>query len=164
MYNISEKGDSIHLNKGEYIIIDGLYLNDIKIYFESTELGAISIEDFKKKIFPYNSIPFSIAKFSSDYIFNISQLQKVNYNEISDSYEKYLSTDTGLLIFINKNILQEFIVDYDFDKLVDYSSLNYQYWSSLYKKFNNKNIGLILSPGLHSEYEFNGSGVYKVEV
>lgn len=163
MLNISIESEKLILDKGYYFIIDGLYLNDVRDYIQSREQkNDLTFDELKSEVFPYTDTPFAIIEICESGEFDLMRFQKAEYDSISDCRNKYLSTDTGLLLFIKKRILVEFVERYDFDKLVDLDPIDKDYWSSIIKDFNDNDIGLIVSPGINSEHEFDGGGLYQI--
>lgn len=118
MKNFSLNKESIDLICGiKYIIIDALYINDIK-----QELSNLKSEDIfdeiRSKVFPYTDTPFS------EYIplkdtFTLNQIKKVDYGQIADGDKTVLSTDSGVLIFINEKVFVDFVSKYDYGELVN---------------------------------------------
>lgn len=163
MSNISIEGEKLILDKGCYFVIDGLYLNDVRDYIQSKEQkNDLTFDELKSEVFPYTDTPFAIIEINESSEFDLKRFQKAEYQSISDCIHKYLSTDTGLLLLIKEGILVEFVKLYDFDKLVDLDPIDTDYWSSIIKDFNDNDIGLIVSPGINSEYEFDGGGLYQI--
>lgn len=163
MLNISIEGEKLILDKGTYFVIDGLYLNDVRDYIQSKEhKNDLKLDELKSEVFPYTDTPFAILEINENCEFDITRFQKVEYDSISDCVSKYLSTDTGLLLFIKEGILVEFLDRYDFDKLVDLDPIDTYYWSSIVKDFSDNEIGLIVSPRISSKYEFDGGGLYQI--
>lgn len=165
MINLSLYGEDILIKVGKlYYVIDALYLQKIK-----EELPNISINDIeaeiKSKIFPYTEAPFAIISFNNtgDLLASIkvSQIKKGDEENISTTS---FSTDTGLVIIIEKPIFLDFLNLYDYDKLVegDIELLNKDYWEQLQQNFGIYQCGVILAPGTKSEFDFDGSGLYKI--
>lgn len=165
--NISIEGESLSINEGNYIIIDGLYLDNIKNYITSNKIeNNISLNKLKSKLFAYpkTNTPFAIIKLNQRTKFNVHSVRKSDYNSEDEDIEQCLSTDTGLLIIINTNLLVKFILKYDFNKLVDIPPIDSSYWRSLTQEFDDNDIGLLLNPGINSGFEFDGSGYYKIVI
>jgi len=40
--------------------------------------------------------------------------------------------------------------------------LNLDYWSSIIDHFNLLDVAIIVSPGINTDSDFNGSGIYKL--
>ncbi|MEM7487380.1 MAG: hypothetical protein AAF348_19395 [Bacteroidota bacterium] len=166
MLNISTKGEELILKANElYIAIDSLYLNDIKREINNLDKENL-LSDIKDKVFPfpYTDIPF--ATFSTDSeSFPMSSIIKINYDTIIESEkERCFSTDTGLIVLLVPSILEKFMEHYDYEDLVDSmtSPINLNYWSKITNDITRGEIGLVLAPGTHSGFEFEGSGVYKI--
>jgi hypothetical protein len=163
MSNISIEGEKLILDKGYYFVIDGLYLNDVRDYIQSKEQKSeLAYDELKSEVFPYINIPFAKIQIDEITEFDPRPFKKVDYDSISHCFDKYLSTDTGLLLFIKKGILVEFVKRHDFDKLVDSDPIDTDYWNSIIKDFNEVDIGLVVSPGINSECEFDGGGIYQI--
>ncbi len=59
MKNISLNGDPIYLKNGNtYLIIDALYLNDIRLHLANINLN--DLKNVREIIFPYNEFPYGI--------------------------------------------------------------------------------------------------------
>jgi hypothetical protein len=76
------------------------------------------------------------------------------------------STDTGLIVIIEKSIFSDFVNLFDYNKLVDSDTtlLNKDYWAQLQKNFGEHKCGVILAPGAKSGFDFDGSGLYEIAV
>lgn len=166
MNNISLNGESVktELNK-QYLIIDTLYLVEIK-----KEMPVIIEETFfreiRERVFPYNINPFCIYRTKS-FDFNISWIKKTYYEEDhSNVKDVVFSTDTGLIMLINLDILFDFIkkTPLTFNELVnsDTETISMKYWTFLASKYKYTDLGLILAPGVNSGFDFEGSGIYKI--
>lgn len=168
MINFSNRGQDLILKSGEsFILIDGLYLNSVKRKFDSLKTEDL-LNEIRSKIFsfPYTDIPFA-SFYMSDELFSINKIIKVNYDDIVENEkEKCFSTDTGLLILILSNLIENFIKKYDYEDLVGspIQPVNLEYWIDITNEISQNEIGLILSPGMHSGFEFEGSGTYKVDL
>lgn len=163
MLNISIQGEKLILDKGFYFVIDGLYLNDVRDYMQSKEQKKhLSFDELKMEAFPYVDTPFTIIEIDKNTEFDIRSVQKVEYERSANCTDRYLSTDTGLLLFIKKEILVDFVEQYDFEKLVDMDPIDTNYWSSIKLCFNDNDIGIVISPGANSSYEIDGGGLYKI--
>ncbi len=163
MQNISLNNESIELKCDiKYIIIDALYINDIKQQLFNLKRDNI-LNEIRSVVFPYTDTPFA-EYFSTKNIFILNQIKKVEYNEITPGDNSVLSTDTGVLIFINEKILTEFTKKYDYGELVNSSTdlLNINYWNSVVNNFNIFDLAIIISPGINTGVEFDGSGLYKI--
>jgi len=163
MFNLSLDAEPLQLKLGiTYMIIDALYINEIKNNYSKIEENNL-VESIRKKIFPYTEIPFTLFK-ADQTIFEISRIKKRKKIFWIYKIQYCLSTDTGVLIFLNILILKNLILSFDYEELVDtpISSINIAYWSNLVSKFNELELGLILAPGLNSGFDFEGSGKYYV--
>lgn len=163
MRNISIQGIDISLNFGKcYYVIDALYLNSIKFEVDNLD-KRIFDKEIEEKIFPYAYAPF--AKITAKSIFQVRGIKKVKYEEINPKEKNYFSSDTGLILFIMNEIFIEFLENYDYNILTESITeiINFSYWDNIVSKFERNDLGLILAPGIDSEYEFDGSGIYKIE-
>lgn len=162
--NVSIDGEPIQLCVDtEYIVIDPLYLSDIK-----EEMSIFDMENayevIKERVFPYTSEPFAeykpnLSTFSVDKIKYADPEEDERYNKNS------FDSDSGLVIFCNKDLLQKFIVLFDYDELVesDKEIISTQYWRQKTSRFSYSDFALILAPGIDSGYDFVGSGTYTIK-
>ncbi|UGU18132.1 hypothetical protein LS482_09655 [Sinomicrobium kalidii] len=164
MNNISTKGENISLKINEiYFVIDALYLDEIKEKIDKLQIDNLE-QDIKEIVFPYTDTPF--GKFITfENLFEIIRIKKASYDEYRDFNENYFSTDTGLLVIIRKSILIEFAREFNYDDLLDTNmdDINLTYWHEVTRSFEKQDIALILAPGIESDFEFKGSGFYKIK-
>ena len=101
--NISRTGEDITLRSNEYyILIDGLYLNEIKKFDLDTDNYE---KEIRQNILPFTQCPFAkiilpgekLIKFRVDYITSAG----------NEETNECFSSDTGLLIFISEKIFFE---------------------------------------------------------
>jgi hypothetical protein len=166
MVNMSLHGEDISIEVGKsYYVIDALYLQNIKEELPNISTSHDIEAEIKSKIFPYTEAPFAIIFFSNsgDLLarIKISQIKKGDEENINAGS---FSTDTGLIIMIERSIFLEFINLYDYNKLVegDIELLNKDYWEQLQKNFGAHQCGVILAPRTRSEFDFDGSGLYEI--
>ncbi len=163
MKNISLNGEALKFSvENKYIIIDALYLNDIKEKFSSLDKRNL-LKDIKEKIFPFTDTPF--AEFiPTKLFFDPGKIKKVDNEELPSNSKNIFSTDTGLIIFIQEKLLKEFLDFYDYEDLVDSptETINVEYWDKITSNFKLDNIGLLLAPGINSGFDFEGSGTYEI--
>jgi len=163
MKNISTENEPIELRIGvKYIVIDGLYINDIKEELENLRVDHL-IGDIREKVFQYTKTPF--AEYTAhNKVFEISQLKKLGYQDVHTADKSVFSTDTGLVVFLNENRLLPFVKEFDYESLVESLDdlINISYWESITVDCNEGDIALVLSPGIDSGVEFEGSGTYKI--
>jgi hypothetical protein len=158
--NISLNKEDIQLNVGRYLVVDALYLNEIKEYFKINKV-LNSIDDIRKLVFPYTNSPF--AEYNSENaVFCIIQIKKIDVEKVDICEKKCFSVDSGLILFLQDSVLYDFLYKYDFEELVESNSeiINMKYWESLVASFDFKSIAAIVSPGIDSGFEFDGSGIY----
>lgn len=160
MKNISINNENLQLNIGKtYIVIDALYLSEIKSEYKRT---FQSLKQIRENIFPYTDTPFAeyIAK---DPLFTLSKISKIDYAEVIEGDKLVFSTDTGLIIFVNENILWDFVNDFDYEKLVnsEIELLNYSYWEQIISSYDYRDIAIMIS-FQENKNEFDGSGTYKI--
>lgn len=168
MTNISMKGESLALKPNEvYIAIESLYLDKIKQEIHNLKKDDL-LNEIKNKIFtfPYTDLPF--AKFTiGNNRFAINKITKINYDKITDlDKDKCFSTDTGLIILLVPRLIEIFVQNYDYKSLVDsiIEPINLCYWKRITACIPSNEIGLILAPGINSGFEFEGGGVYKINL
>lgn len=162
--NISLNREPVELRCGiKYIIIDALYINDVK-----QELSNLSsdnlINEVRIKVFPFTDTPF-VEYTPKMKFFTINQIKKVEYDQIDFSKNNVLSTDSGVLIFINEIIFIDFVTKFDYGELVNSQTdlLNIFYWRSIVNNYNLLDIAIVVSPGVDFGVEFDGSGSYMIQ-
>lgn len=163
MRNVSTKGEDIKLISDKcYYVIDSLYLNSIKAEIANLNRPLLD-KEIEEKVFPYAEAPF--AKITTGSSFHVQNIKKIKYTDISPNDKNYFSSDTGLILFVAEEILLELLECYDYNNLVETitEDINFNYWDSIASKFSLNTLGLILAPGVDSGYEFEGSGIYKIE-
>ncbi|QEC79319.1 hypothetical protein [Mucilaginibacter ginsenosidivorax] len=163
MNNISLNHESIRLATGStYVIIDGLYVGDIKNSIKTSEKSG-SIEEIQEVVFSYNAM--ALGEFVADVaIFDVSRIKKVTYDKSLLAKKNVVSTDTGLLLFINKLAFWDFIERFDYDALVDsnVSLINELFWQSLIKGYEITDFALIIPAISESGISLGGSGIYEI--
>ena len=98
-----------------------------------------------------------------------NELKKIeigNIKRTEDFSSSSFSTDTGLIIILERSIFLEFLKRFNYDQLVEGLNcpINVSYWIEMERKFNAYSCGLILSPGVKSGFDFDNSGQYKIEI
>jgi hypothetical protein len=165
MRNISLNAEPLMVSVGrKYILIDALYLNEIKSALFSFQEADFTNE-IRHKVFPYTDTPF--AEFiANDMSFSPSAIKFVKESPTEAYGTTFFSTDTGLIVLVNPAILTAFLRHYSYDDLVDspVETINVGYWDSIVANFEVEDVGLILSPGITSEIEFRGSGTYEIKI
>ncbi len=163
MNNISVNQESVRVAAGStYIIIDGLYISDIKKSVKVFERD-ISIEEIQPIVFPYNEL--ALGEFVAGVeLFDISRIKKITYDKSLRVKKNVVSTDTGLLLFVNKPVFWDFIESFDYDTLVDSdeSLINESFWQSLIKWFNITDLALIIPTISRSCISSGGGGIYEI--
>ncbi len=163
MKNISLNGEPVELTvSSKYIVIDALYINDIR-----SELGHLNKDDIfdeiRKIVFPYTYNPF--AEFVPEgKVFRIDQIKSVDFNKIDVDDIGVFTIDSGVVIFVNKKLFLDFVLKFNYDELVDSPTdlLNLDYWNSMIADFNLFDVAIIVSPGINTGADFQGSGIYKL--
>jgi hypothetical protein len=164
--HISEDGREISLLKNErFIVMDAMYLDEVRASGITIDYSNF-IQEVKHKVFIYNKIPAAGMMSPDDGIMRIEWIRNVDYEEVKDSDESCFCTDTGLLLFIKEDLLQEFTLVFEREHLFDFriGSLHYEYIQSLLDRFPMGSIGIVLEPGLDTGYDFTGSGCYRLEI
>ena len=169
MANISLKGEDILLEGGKsYFVIDALYLNDIKEKLPILDKFNVE-QDIRKKAFPFPNTETPLASLSipagSSEIFRLG-LSKIKTGKNDKDPSTSFSSDTGLIVFIEKSRLLDFSRDFDYNQLVEavVGPINISYWTEIENKFGFLNCALILSPGMNKGFDFDGSGLYRIEI
>ncbi|MDO5638147.1 MAG: hypothetical protein Q4G18_13005 [Myroides sp.] len=160
MKNISLHNNNIVLEKdSNYIVIDPLYITEINnnILVDKTA----DFNQVREKCFPYTDTPFTTFK-SNLNTFSINRLKKSD--DIDNDNLKLFSIDSGSVIFIKENIFFDFITSFNYDELFESSVdlINKDYWNLISNKYKLNDLGIIVSTGINSAYEFDGSGTYKI--
>lgn len=159
MNNISLNKEPINLCIGRhYIVMDAMYLNEVKEYLEV--LTDNNLLERLKKIFPYNKIPFARI-LPSKGILHIEDIKEVDYDHIID-YEHCFATDSALILLICQDKVISFLSQYNYYDLIDkiYESNNNEVWKNLQLNFLPGEIALVGAPGVNSGCDFIGSGTY----
>jgi hypothetical protein len=117
------------------------------------------LSKIRKDIFPYTDLPFA-EYYSNDVLFSIEKIKRIDYYEAIKTYQKAFSTDTGLIVFLNINILKDFVIAFDYDSLIDHhiEDINLKYWDSISEKFEINDLALIYSVEENDNIEFSGGG------
>ncbi|WP_316822893.1 hypothetical protein [Pedobacter gandavensis] len=119
MENISLNNEPLRLRTGTtYIIIDALYLNDIKECIQNIDTSSGIIASIKSISFPYMDTPFAMY-LAKESLFDVSKIKKVHYSDIDVRDPSFFSTDTALMVFINETLLLQFVDAFDYNELVD---------------------------------------------
>lgn len=163
MKNISTDKENIALAvNNKYIIIDPLYINDIKLDVEDLAKDNI-FNEIRRVIFPYTDTPFA-EYIPRKEIFTLEEIEKVHYDMINNADRTMFSTDSGVILFIKEDCFIDFISKFDYDELTDSSKelLNFDYWNYVSSNFDLVDCAIIVSPGINSGVAFDGSGLYKV--
>lgn len=160
MNNLSIDSQPIKLRAREkYIVIDPLYLDDIRENLTLLDKNNLLLE-IKEKVFLYTDNPFIEYVPLSEY-FNINLISKVNdFDTIKGN--DVVCTDSGMIIFINERVFLSLISRFSYGELTDSLTeiINQTYWKELMSIYDPYNLGLIIAPGLG--LEFDGSGVYRI--
>ncbi len=165
MSNISILGENIKLEQGKYIVIDGLYINYIKDFLnKSISNNPLLINKIKEEVFPFTDIPFGIYEFNSNVEIGLKDIKRTKLESITNNSDHYISIDTGIMAFISFDIFFKFIKLFDYNKLVEKEPINEGSWNIITKSINSNKVGLILSPGINFNFEFEGSGIYYLDV
>ena len=158
--NISYSKEPVKLTPGaKYIVIDALYVNEIKLNIQSIGKKEL-LNEIRNKVFLYTDTPFAeYIPFNS--VFTIDQIKKVDYSEVKSKDYSFFSVDSGMVIFINEEILMDFVSRYDYDKLISaMESLNIDYWHSITDNHQLSDLAIVIAPGVGEGVDFDGSGLY----
>jgi hypothetical protein len=164
MKNFSTNKEAINLKSGtKYIVIDALYINDIRQELSNIR-EKFKIDEIRSKVFPYTNTPFAKYTPLMD-TFTLPQIRKVDFARIDDEEKSVLSTDSGVLIFIAENVFSDFVSKFDYYELVnsEIDLLNTDYWRTMVKNYNMTDVALVVAPGIGSGVDFEGSGTYRIE-
>jgi len=164
MKNISLNKEPVELAVNiKYIVIDALYINEIKLEIENLTKDNI-LNEIRNSVFPYTDTPFA-EYIPMENVFTVDRIKKVDYDQINSGNSNMFSVDSGVIVFINEKIFSNLLLKFDYEELVDSSTelLNVAYWSSTVNDFNLSDTAVIISPGENSSIEFDGSGTYKIE-
>lgn len=164
MNNFSLNGEDVMLlPEKQYYVIDALFLNDIRLGMDNIQFDKFD-QNIQEKIFPYAVAPFAKFRFHGN-IFHINNIKKFSLIDSSTIENTVFSNDTGLILIIEESIMKSLIKIFNYDDLVDSINeiVNIDYWKDLASSYPLGFIGLILAPGIGSGYEFEGSGIYKID-
>ncbi|MGK9126688.1 hypothetical protein M1D52_21920 [Olivibacter sp. SA151] len=164
MKNISLDKEPIELLPNiKYIVIDAMYINEIRLEI-SNLINEDILNAIRSNVFPYTDTPF--AEYTpEERVFTLDKIKKVDYDQIDPKERNAFSTDSGAIVFVNERVFVDFTSKFDYNELVDSSTelLNVAYWGSIVNNFDLSDIAIIISPGINSGVEFDGSGTYKIE-
>lgn len=164
MKNISLYNEPLELAINfRYIIIDALYINDIKIELPNLLADNI-LDEIRNKVFPYSGAPFA-EYYPKESMFTIDKIKKIDYNHRNFFDRNVFCSDSGAIVLINEKVLIDFVLKFDYDKLVSsrIDPINLAYWNSLAGEFNQFDIAVVISQGINRGVEFEGSGCYRIE-
>ena len=134
MRNISlnKEALTIEINR-KYVIIDGLYINEINQRLLNLNY-KLSIQEIRQIVFPYSDTPFAVYIPSKPF-FKIEQIKKSN--SIFKEKERLFSTDTGLLIVVAETLFINLIQLFDYYELVNtlIEPINLTFWDSISKNY-----------------------------
>ena len=158
MKNISFQDNDIILEKdSNYIVIDPLYISEINnnVIVETSDFNQI-----RKDCFPYTATPFTTFKSN----LNTFSINRIKRSDDIDNNLNLFSIDSGSVIFIKENIFFDFITSFNYNELFESSVdlINQDYWNLITNEYKVNSVGIILSTGINSNYEFDGSGTYKI--
>lgn len=163
MKNVIVNGDEmIILDTGSYIVIDCLYINDIKRCISENKISNINTADLKNTVFPYSDTPFALIELKQKTSFSTRQINKYNPDKPMVKPSNSFSTDTGLIVLINEQIFFEAIMKIDYNQVVDSILSDFVLWDKLYNDFDEYELALILSSD--NDSEFDGSGTYTINL
>lgn len=163
MKNISLDQEPIELTPNiDYVVIDALYINDIKKEIPNLDTQNI-FGEIRTKVFPYTETPFAEYK-CDEKVFSVSRIRKIDFNEIESTDIRVFSSDSGAIVFVNKKIFLEFVSRFDYNELTDATDhlLNINYWKNAVSAFDFFDTAIIVAPGVESQSEFDGSGIYRI--
>lgn len=164
MKNISLNGEPIELASNiKYIVIDALYINEIRAQIPNLKKDNI-FNEIRSLVFPYTDTPFA-EYMPEGTVFSIDKIKKVDYDKIDVEDVSIFSTDSGVVIFVNKDLFIDFASHFDYDELVDSPTdlVNVDYWKSIVSDLDLFDTAIVVSPGINTESEFDGSGTYKIK-
>jgi hypothetical protein len=168
MENISINKEQIKLNpKLKYVVIDALYINEIRENYNELDSENF-FNEIKLKIFPYAKFPYMLYK-PTEAIFGIEKIKKAITSSLlnNDSEElNYFCTDTGFILFINYDIFKEFILKFDYDKIFtdnpEEVEIDIDYWRNITNNYNKDEIAILIAI-YDFGIEFDGSGFYTIK-
>lgn len=163
MNNVSLNGEPIELSVSiKYIVIDALYINAIRAELAHLKRDDI-FNEIRNIVFPYTYNPFG-EFIPEEKVFRLDQIKNVDFDKIDVDEISVFSKDTGVVILVNKELFIDFASKFDYDELVDSPTdlLNLDYWNSIIDDFNLFDAAIIVSPGINTGVDFDGSGIYKL--
>jgi hypothetical protein len=166
MKNISAAGEDIQLKPAkDYYLIDALYLSEIKKGIDLDQDKNCLEEKIQNEVFPYTHAPFARI-YANNNLISVSSIKKADDIDYEMGDFQYFSSDTGIVLLIEKSLFPYFIAHFDYNELVESSDfiINKEYWGNLVSKIEDDLVGIIIAPGIGSGYDFEGSGFYQIDV
>ncbi len=155
-------GEPISLRIGkQYIVIDALYLMYIKDLLP--RLSGVNLDDIRKMAFPYTDTPFAEYAPSST-SFLLSDMKTISSSQIKNDDKRIFAVDSGMIIFVNIEILIDFLLVYDFYELLGRTDtlIDFGLWTNWVSNHEALDTAIIVSPDIEAGFEFQGSGMYQI--
>ncbi|MCT4646086.1 MAG: hypothetical protein N4A74_13955 [Carboxylicivirga sp.] len=163
MKNVSQNGELVHLEpQVDYLVIDTLYLEDIKEYIENNN-DLFHLEEVRDHVFEFMEYPFAEIRVEDGEFLINRIIQVVDIAKVND-LSRCFASDSGLIILIKKSLFKEVVKNISYEMLTDHKSeiLNLNYWEDLSTKYLLTDLALILAPGINCGFDFTGSGLYLI--
>lgn len=151
----------------QYIVIDAEYAEEIRDYVRANPLSPITPELLREEVFryPLTSTPFALWTAPMDGVFQVEKVRlALGFDGVSrlDLFD----VDTGLLLLIRPEALQQLLQKYSFADLVSGEGVhpfNDDYWKVITKNIDSRDAALVFAPGLNSGFDFVGGGQYFIQ-
>ena len=140
-------------------MIDALYISSMQKLEGSfdSELRNLHL------LFPYTDIPFA-KYYAHEQVFYVERIKAISYDAIGTDKSQCLGVDSGVTLFIHADIFTIFAHNFSYDDLFSDPSqiYNENYWQLITDAYHRSYVACILSSGIGSGVDFDGSGTYKI--
>ena len=163
MKNYSLHGEDLMLEPSKvYYIFDALFLDKVKSKYEL--INSTNMDEIVDELFPYMEVPFTKI-YLADALFKIKNVKKINHDQIKYDDQACFSSDTGLILLIEETEIKYLLKQFDYNELISSSTedINIEYWKRITADHESR-IALVLAPGIGSGFEFDGSGLFRVDI
>ena len=155
--------------KGKYVIVDPLYLNQIRDSIENLDEICEDLDllyQLENEAFPYSGgyiLGYLDIKNDNTRI-NVSDFKnsKPEQLDVPQNKVKYclFTTDSGVVIICEIKTLLKLSQYADYDLLFSKEGIDEIYFESLKKQLSENSLWILSTPGINHNIDFDGSGVY----